>query len=122
MENFGAKVERYVDLDTEAKSIKKEMEPMNKSIKEHMKSNDLKTFESGKVKVMYSVQEKTNMNSAKLILTLKKLGLKEAIKKIEIPDDAKIQELIYEGRLAPSDIGHCVETKYVEVLKVGVVK
>lgn len=116
-----SKVETYVELDSEAKEIKKQMDPMNKAIKAHMKKYGLKTLASGKVKVLYSVTEKTSMNSAKLISTLKELGLEEAIKTIELPDDAVIQDLIYSGRLAPSDVGHCVETKFVEVLKVGVV-
>lgn len=117
---FENKVKMYAELDTQEKAIKKQKDPLNKSIKEEMKSKGLSKFEHENIVVDYSVQERTSMNEDRLVMKLKSLGFDEAIKTVEVPDQAVIESLIYEGKLSPIELDDCIEKKRVEVLKVKV--
>lgn len=116
--DFEATVEKYVELDAQQKALKKELDPMNKEIKAHMKSNNMKEFKTADFKVSFSVQERTSMNEDALLKKLKALGLTEAIVTVEKPDETVLEKLIYEGKLDASELESCIERKFVEVLKV----
>lgn len=118
MQNFDETIQQYAELDAEAKALKKQLDPMNKDIKSHMKFAGLKKYEVGDIKVSYNVQERTNMNEDALVEKLRGLGLTEAIKTVEKPNEAVIEQLIYEGKLPASELESCIEKKYIEVLKV----
>lgn len=109
----------YVKYDTTAKEMKSKMDPLNKKIKKYMSENKMKNFEAGDVKVSYQLQTRSTMNEDALIGRLKKLGLHEAIKTVEKPDEQVIEQLIFEGKLPASELQSCITTKYVEVLKVS---
>lgn len=111
-------VTKYADLDSQIKTLKKESDPLNKAIKGVMSEQGLSKFEAEGVKVTFQVQERNTTNEDKLLLKLKALGLTEAIKVVEKPDEAVIEQLIYEGKLPAAELASCVETKYIEVLKV----
>lgn len=117
-EVFREKLKEFAKLDAEMKRIKKEADKLKSDVKDYMGLNDLDEFEDGPVKATYQIQERKNMNEAKLIQKLKDLGLDNAIKKVEAVDQAVVEDLIYDGVLNPKYLDECIERKQVTVLKV----
>jgi hypothetical protein len=112
-------VVKYHELNEQSKGLKKQLDPINKDIKAYMKEERLSKYEAGDIKVAFSVQERTTMNEDALVEKLKALGLTEAIKTVEKPNEEVIEHLLYEGKLAASELESCVEKKFIEVLKVS---
>lgn len=117
-EIFRNHVVTFAVLDAEQKKLKKESDPLKDRIKKYMGDNDLDTFKEGPVTAKYQIQERKSMNEPMLVNKLKALGLDDAIKTVEVPDQAAIEELIYAGELDPADLDECVIRKNVTVLKV----
>lgn len=108
----------FAELDAEQKRLKKEGDPLKDKIKELMSENDMDTFKKGPVTASFRIQERKTMNEARLIQKLESLGLDRAIKTVKAPDQAVIEELIYEGTLDPAELDDCVTRRTVEVLRV----
>lgn len=118
MEELKDLVFKFAKIDAEQKRLKKLGDPLKDKIKKYMNQNGLDTFKEGPVTASFKIHERTSMNEDKLLSKLKSLGLSEAIKTVEVPDQAVIEELIYEGRLDPIELDDCIIRKNVEVLRV----
>lgn len=118
MEELKELVFKFAKIDAEQKRLKKLGDPLKNKIKKYMLQNGLDTFKEGPVTASFKIQERTSMNEDKLVSKLKSLGLFEAIKTVEVPDQAVIEELIYEGKLDPIELDDCIIRKNVEVLRV----
>lgn len=118
MEQLEQLVFHFAELDAEQKRLKKEGDPLKDKIKTIMNEHEMDRFEKGPIQVTFSIQERRTMNEERLLQKLKSLGLTEAIKTVEKPDQQVIEDLIYEGALDPSDLDECIERKQVEVLRV----
>lgn len=112
------KLTKFAEYNEQAKKYEKLKEPLNKEIKTIMSGAGIDEFESEGVTATLQTQERSSMNSAKLLNRLKELGFEEAIETVERPNDAVVERLIYDGKLDPELIQDCVETKHVQVLKV----
>lgn len=117
-EGLEQKVDRYFELNTQEKEIKNEKDPLNASIKEEMRARGIEEFDSGRYTAKSAKQERTKMNPDKLLAKLKELGLTQAIKVVEQPDEAMVEELIYNKQLDPADLASCIDVNIVEVLTV----
>jgi hypothetical protein len=122
MLSFEQKVKRYYELDQEKKAIEKEHKPLNEEIKEYMRTEEMDSFTVEDIVAELKTQERKNMNAEKLVARLKELGFTEAIQTVEVPNEEKINELIYEQKLDPNALSDCVEIKPVYVLSVKKVK
>lgn len=122
MENIENLVKTYHSLDSQIKELESEKKPLNLTLKDHMRQNGLKDLAVGGLKLSFSVQERASMNEAKLLRRLKELGLDEAVKMVEVPDQAVIERMLYDGTLTPQTLADCTETKVVETLSVKEVK
>lgn len=111
-------VDTFYNTKSTADSFKKDADKLNKEIKQEMKAGGLKNIDTGKVVATYGVQERTSMNRDKLLKRLKDLGLQEAIKTVEVPNETVVEDLIYKGHLDASKIQDCIEVKEVEVLRI----
>lgn len=111
-------VNSFYDLKSTADSYKKQANNLNKDIKNEMKAGGLKNIDTGRVVATFSVQERTSMNQDKLLKRLKDLGLHQAIKTVEVPNETAVEDLIYKGHLDASKIQDCIEVKEVEVLRI----
>jgi len=119
---LGEQVKKYFAFDQAEKTAKKDKEPLNKSIKLEMRTSGLKEFNSDGIVADFSTQQRTTMNEAKLLVKLKELGLDNAIETVEKPNQAVVEDLVYNGKLDPAVLAGCIETKEVEVLKVAKAK
>src|SRR6185312_3212090 len=98
-EIFKNHVATFAVLDAEQKKLKKESDPLKDRIKDYMGQHELDVYKVGPVTASYSIQERKSMNEPMLVNKLKALGLDEAIKTVEVPDQSAIEELIYAGTL-----------------------
>lgn len=112
------KVKKYYELDAQIKKLDAEKKLLNAELKDYMRSIGEKSTEIGGYKVVFSIQERVSMNEPKLVQRLKTLGKPEAIKLVEVPDQAVLEEMIYTGNLAASEIADCMDKKEVETLTV----
>lgn len=119
---LGVMVTDYHKYDTAEKSAKKLKEPLNKDLKVLMSKSKLKEFVIDDLTASYALQERTSMNSDKLLQRLKDLGFDKAIETFERPNAGVLEALIYDGELDPELIKDCNETKWVEVLSVKKMK
>ena len=118
MEEIQSKVRHLAKLDAEMKALKKELEPIKTIVKNYMGENGMELFDDGEVTAKYQVQERKSMNEELLIEKLKGLGLEDGIDLIEKPNEAKVEEMIYDGRLNPSILDECISRK--EIIKLTV--
>lgn len=118
MKTFEQSVQEYFVFDQQEKAAKDAKKPLNAIIKDEMKSRDVKTVNVGDIKVTYAIQDRSDIDKDKLVAKLKELGLTDAIKTVEVPDDAIIERMIYNEQLDPAIVQSCVIPKFVETLTV----
>lgn len=111
-------VKRFAQLDSIIKKADKEAKPLKESIKTQLKSENLNKFEVDGVTVTLSTQERTSMNEDLLVKKLQDLGLTQALSTKIVPNEAVIQQLIFDGILPAEELQKCVTVKFVDVLKV----
>lgn len=116
----------FYDVKSSADKYKKESDELNKEIKRELRvgveAGQSVELVVGDLSAVFQVQERTSMNSEKLLQRLRDLGLTQAIKTIEAPDENVLEDLIYRGELDAGLISDCNESSLVEVLKVTKVK
>lgn len=111
-------IAEYYELNLQEKEAKDAKKPLNEEIKSEMSSRNLKTDKIGGFKVTVGTQDRSKMDSEKLVAKLKELGLTEAIKTVEVPDDAMIERLIYNDQLNAQVVQDCVIPNFVQTLTV----
>lgn len=119
-------IQRYGDLNEQAKQIKKEMEPLNASIKSIMVTRlagqDKVRVDAGNYTAEMVIQRRRSMDQEKLVAKLKMLGFTQAIRTVEVPDEKVIEDLIYNGQLPAAELADCIREQEVQVLTVKPVK
>ena len=116
--NIEEKVKNYAELDAKGKKIDEMKKPLNAEIKAYMKENGIKEVATAGVKAVFGIQERVSMNEARLLEKVKRLGLNQAIKVIEVVDEDAIQEMIFKGELDAAEIESCIERKQIETLTI----
>ena len=118
VEDLNGLLQEYVVVNRSYSDINKRRDELGKQIKKLMASRKIDTVDLDDVKVRYILQERTTMDEPKAVEVLKSLGLHEGIKTIEVLDQAKVEDLIYQGKLAPMALESCVNVIKIETLRV----
>jgi hypothetical protein len=111
-------IENYGKIDAEYKLLDKEKKALNKKLKAYMQSEEINSLEGRGYVLSYNEQVRTKIKEDEMVQKLKDLGLHQAIKVKEIPDEEMIEKLIYTGEIYPQDLDSCIERKVVPVLKI----
>lgn len=111
----------YIRLKNEADSINKELEAVNKRMKELMKEKDQTEAYCQFGVVKYVVQHRSNFDEAKAITILKKSS-SLCIKTKEYIDSDILEKELYNEKLAPEivkQLDTCKKTKDVVTLTIS---
>ena len=116
--NMEQLVQEYFEVDTQMKLLDARKKQLNQTLKTYMRENSLKEFNANGIRLVFGVQNRTDMNEEKLLRRLHELGLNTAIKMVEVPDQVEIENLLYNGQLSPDTLADCTVTKTIETLTV----
>ena len=110
-------VEKFYQIDSSAKALASEAKPLNLRIKEEMRAAGLTEVMVGSIKATYSIVESPSMNQSKLMRKIEALGLEDqVIEMVPQVNQAKIEDLIYNGVISAADLKDCMEVATSEKL------
>lgn len=115
-------VPQYGRNKAEMDTVKKLCDADNVLIKQLMLGSKLPEFEAGGYKVTCSVTEKESFDETQLIAMLKKLKLKDVVKKREYVDMDALEDAIYHGKVDAATLAPCQVKTEVVTLRVKTVK
>lgn len=110
-------VSRWAENKTEMDSYKDSVTADANDIKQMMKELGIKVIEVPGFKATYSERVSQNFNEDKLLAKIKSLGFVDCVKMVEVVDMEKLESLIYDNELDPSELASCKETKVTPTLK-----
>lgn len=108
----------YMEAKEEEKAAKEHAKRLNDLVKSRLKAMGTDVIEVDGIQAKIIEQDRSKMDEKKLVWRLKELGLNEAIKVVEQPDDNAIEGLIYNGKLSPNELESCMEKKIIQTLRV----
>jgi len=112
-------VDSYKIENGKLAQLKKDVDITNKKIKEAMVGLKLSNVITPKgIKATLNEQDRASINSDLLVVKLKEIGALNAVKVIEVPDDAIIEKMIYDEQMDPQIVADCTSHKIIQVLKV----
>lgn len=112
------KIEMYYGTKSQMDILKKEVDSLNKSIKEEMRENNIEELEVGDIVAKYSSYFKEDIDEDKLIEILKPMKLRGIIKKKEYVDLDALEAAIYHGKVNAADLDPSRIKKEVETLRI----
>lgn len=115
-------VSRWAENKTEMDSYKDSVTSDANDIKQMMKELGIKVIEVPGFKATYSERVSQNFNEDKLLAKIKSLGFVDCVKTVEVVDMEKLESLIYDNELDPSELSSCKETKVTPTLKLTKLK
>ena len=115
-------VSRWAENKTEMDSYKDSVTSDANDIKQMMKELGIKVIEVPGFKATYSERVSQNFNEDKLLAKIKSLGFVDCVKTVEVVDMEKLESLIYDNELDPSELASCKETKVTPTLKLTKLK
>lgn len=115
-------VSRWAENKTEMDSYKDSVTSDANDIKQMMKELGIKVIEVPGFKATYSERVSQNFNEDKLLAKIKSLGFVDCVKIVEVVDMEKLESLIYDNELDPSELASCKETKVTPTLKLTKLK
>lgn len=115
-------VSRWAENKTEMDSYKDSVTSDANDIKQMMKELGIKAIEVPGFKATYSERVSQNFNEDKLLAKIKSLGFVDCVKTVEVVDMEKLESLIYDNELDPSELASCKETKVTPTLKLTKLK
>jgi len=111
----------YEKSNKEMNRIKKVIAPVKGAIKKFMLDTfgekSSQEFEDG-LSIKLGQQNRSSVNTVKLLALLKSKGFKSAIKIVERPDEAEVERLIYDGELSMEDYSKCIDEKVITTLRI----
>lgn len=120
---LGELIETYGMNKSELDSYKKLCDDENKQIKQMMKDESLKNYESEHYKASYSISERISFDEDKMIQVVRSYNIPESlgiVKTREYIDEDALESAIYNG-LIPDDvmdkIKECMTVKEVETIR-----
>jgi hypothetical protein len=111
--------------DSQMKQYKMISDEEKAQIKDIMRDNEMKDFVVSDIKANYIVSKKESMDEDKLLEILKKYGLTNCIKTVEVVDMDELENAIYHKEVPNSvlkKMDACRQTVTVESLRVSKVK
>jgi hypothetical protein len=115
-------IEMFGERNERVKSLKKETDVLNTQIKEIMATLPGGVTESEHFTARYSVSVTESFDEPKLIERLKQLGCHGVIKTVEVVDMDALENAIYNGHIAGSELADCKVSKSTPKLVVSVKK
>lgn len=115
-------VSRWAENKTEMDSYKDSVTSDANDIKQMMKELGINVIEVPGFKATYSERVSQNFNEDKLLAKIKSLGFVDCVKTVEVVDMEKLESLIYDNELDPSELASCKETKVTPTLKLTKLK
>lgn len=115
-------INEFGTRNEQVKSLKKETDALNTQIKEIMANLPGGVAETEQFVAKYSVTTTSDFDEPKLIERLKQLGCHGVIKTVEVVDMDALENAIYNGHIAGSELADCKVSKSVAKLVVSVKK
>lgn len=112
----------YQENKVQMDAYKKVADRYNKEIKSVMKDADIKEFEVGDLRAVYSVSKRENFIEEALIEKIKALKIRGVVKKKEYVDMDALENAIYNGKVDAATLADCKETKEVITLRISKAK
>jgi hypothetical protein len=112
----------YYDNKTEMDSFKKEVDTQNKDIKAILLKAGLDKYQVEDIIAKVTVSKREDFVEETLIEILKKLKVKDVVKKKEYVDFDMLEKLIYEGTIDAEKLASARTVKEVVTLKVSKIK
>ncbi len=111
-------VNKYVILQNKLDSLTKIRDQMKDKLKTYLKDNNLTKLNSELGYVSLITTEKTTYDDEKVV-NYCKINKYDVVKTIEILDEDKLEELIYNGDIKIEELEPFKETKIVQTLRVN---
>ena len=115
-------VEMYGRNKKTLDELKKVCDNDNKKIKAMMVEGKHSDFKSEHYVANYYESERTSFNSEKALAILKRAGINQCVKTIEVLDEDAFESMLYNGEIPTEilpDLNSCREVKKVPTLKVS---
>lgn len=119
MSNINQLAETYYTLNETKNQVTKELKPINEEIKNSLAEINLKKLDTENgYRIEIGSQNRSTVDEEKLVALLKLKGFNEAIKTIEVPDEALVERLVFSGELSPEEYSACINQKIISTLKI----
>lgn len=110
---------KYYELNETKNRVTKELKPLNEEIKSSLKEIGLTKMDTENgYRVEIGTQNRSTVDSEKLVALLKLKGFDHAIQTIEIPDESIVERLVFSGELSAEEYSACINQKIVSTLKI----
>ena len=118
-------VEMYGRNKATLDELKKVCDRDNKKIKEMMVEGNHSDFKSEHYTAKYYESERTSFDSEKALAILKRAGINQCVKTIEVLDEDAFESMLYNCEIPLDilpDLNSCREVKKIPTLKISVRK
>ena len=115
-------VEMYGRNKSTLDELKKRCDKDNKKIKAMMVEGKHSDFKSEHYVAKYYESERTSFDSEKALAILKRAGLNQCVKTIEVLDEDAFESMLYNGEIPTEilpDLNSCREVKKIPTLKIS---
>lgn len=115
-------VEMYGKNKTTLDGLKKICDADNKKIKAMMVEGKHSKFKSEHYVATYYESERTNFDNEKALAILKRAGINQCVKTIEVLDEDALESMLYNDEIPVeilSDLNSCREVKKIPTLKIS---
>ena len=119
MSNINHLAEVYYELNETKNRVTKELKPINEEIKSSLAEVGLSKLDTENgYRIEIGTQNRSTVDEEKLVALLKLKGFNEAIKTIEVPDEALVERLVFSGELSPEEYSACINQKIINTLTI----
>ena len=118
-------IESYGKNKSQLDKFKKLCDKENKQIKELMVEGNHSDFESDNYVAKYYESERTSFDSEKALAILKRAGINQCVKTVEVLDEDAFESMLYNNEIPKEllpELNECTETKKVPTLKISMRK
>lgn len=122
MNELNRLIEEFGEQNEEVKRLKKSTDVLNVQIKEILSKAENRTVDTKRFTATYSESVSESFDEERLLEKLRAMGVEGVIKTKEYVDMDALEDAIYNGAVAGSDLADCKVTKITPKLVVKVRK
>lgn len=122
MSELNKLIEEFGEQNEEVKRLKKSTDALNVQIKEILSKAENRTVDTERFTATYSEVVSESFDEEQLLAKLKAMGVEGVIKTKEYVDMDALEDAIYNGNVAGSDLADCKLTKVTPKLVVKIRK
>ena len=122
MNELNRLIEEFGEQNEEVKRLKKSTDVLNVQIKEILSKAENHTVDTERFTATYSESVSESFDEDRLLEKLREMGVEGVIKTKEYVDMDALEDAIYNGKVAGSDLADCKVTKITPKLVVNVRK